>query len=483
MKNENVKSVKSIKRLTVFFSICLLSIIAYLTYFTLYKAAQVENDPTNQRIAIAESEVLRGSILDRDGNTLAHSEGTPENQKRIYANGKAFSFATGYMSKIYGKTGIEDAYNEVLIGNTSSYDIFATFFRTLKEDLNEDDKLGANVMLTIDSDAQQAAYNAIKDYKGGVAAINPSTGEVLAMVSNPTYDPGSIDSNFEKYSSDQKGAPMVNRVTRGYYPPGSVFKVVTASAAVESIDGIQQQEFICNGGLKIGDYVLTDYGNTSHGKLDIKKGFGVSCNYTFGSIGIQLGYSRLKYYAEKFMFNKAITSRDDVDVLNIKSGSFTIDDSTNDSLVAQNAIGQNGVTTNPMHMAMVTGAIANGGVMMEPYIVKGITDRYGVGLMTDSSRVLSRAISAETAATISDYMVYTVESGTGRNAKINGVTIGGKTGSAENTQGEETHSWFVAFAPAEKPEIAVAVVVENAGTGGSRAAKIARAVIKAYLNK
>jgi peptidoglycan glycosyltransferase len=482
MKNDNVKSVKSIKILTVFFSVCLLSIVAYLTYFTLYKAVEVEDNSTNPRIAIAESEVLRGSILDRNGNAIAHSEGTPESQKRIYTNGKAFSFVTGYMSKTYGKTGIEDAYNEALIGNTSSYDIFATFFRTLKEDLNENDKLGANVELTIDGDTQLAAYNAMKDYTGAVAAINPSTGEVLAMVSTPTYDPGSIDKNFEQYTSDEKGAPLVNRATSGYYPPGSVFKMVTAAAAIESIGDIQQQEFVCDGGLKIGDYVLWDYGHTSHGKVDIKKGFGVSCNYTFGTIGKELGFNKLNSYAERFMFNKTITSADDIDVLNIKSGGFTISDSTSDALIAQNAIGQNGVTTNPMHMAMIAGAIANGGVMMKPYIVKSITDRYGVELMSGQSSVLSRAISPETAATVSDYMVYTVKSGTGKAVQISGVTIGGKTGSAENSQGDVTHSWFVAFAPAENPQIAVAVVAENAGTG-SKAGMVARAVIKAYLDK
>lgn len=482
MKNENVKSVKSIKKLTVFFSVCLLSIVAYLTYFTLYKAAKVEADSTNPRTAIAESEVLRGSILDRNGNTIAYSEGTPDNQKRIYTNGKAFSPVTGYMSKIYGKTGIESAYNEALIGNTSSYDIFATFFRTLKEDLNENDKLGANVELTIDSSTQLAAYNAMKDYTGAVAAINPSTGEVLAMVSTPTYDPGSIDDKFEQYSSDEKGAPLVNRAARGYYPPGSVFKIVTAAAALESVGDISEQQFACEGGLKIGDYVLWDYGHTSHGKVDIKKGFGVSCNYTFGSIGMELGFDKLNSYAEKFMFNRDISSADDMEVLNIRSGSFTISDSRSDSLIAQNAIGQNGVTTNPMHMAMITGAIANGGVMMEPYIVKGITDRYGIEMMSHSSHVLSKAISPETAATLSDYMVYTVNSGTGKSVQISGVTVGGKTGSAENSQGDVTHSWFVAFAPVENPQIAVAVVAENAG-GGSVAGKVARAVIKAYLNK
>ena len=482
MRNENVKSVKSIKRLTVFFSVCLLSIVGYLTYFTLYKAAQVENNSTNPRISIAESEVLRGSILDRDGNAIAYSEGTPESQKRLYTNGKAFAFITGYMSKTYGKTGIENAYNEALIGNTSSYDIFATFFRTLKEDLNEKDKLGANVVVTIDGDAQIAAYNAMKDYKGAVAAINPSTGEVLALVSTPTYEPGSIDDSFSKYSSDEENAPLVNRATSGYYPPGSVFKLVTASAALEGIGDIEQQQFVCDGGLKIGDYVLWDYGHTSHGKVDLKKGFGVSCNYTFGKIGTELGFSRLNSYAEKFMFNKTINSADDIDVLKIRSGSFTTSDRTSDALIAQNAIGQNGVTTNPMHMAMITGAIANGGVMMEPYIIKGITDRYGVELMTGSSEILSRPISAETADKVSNYMVYTVESGTGKAVQISGVTIGGKTGSAENSQGDVTHSWFVAFAPAENPEIAVAVVAENAGTG-SKAAKVARAVIKAYLGK
>lgn len=196
---------------------------------------------------------------------------------------------------------------------------------------------------------------------------------------------------------------------------------------------------------------------------------------------MQLGYDKLKNTAVDFMFNKPISTNDENDILNIRSGSIGIDNADNNAQIAQDAIGQNKVAANPMVMALVGAAIGNKGTMMKPYVVKEIKDKYGFTLSQTKPAVLTRAVDVNIADKIKDYMVSVVKVGTGRNARINGITVAGKTGTAED--GNKTHSWFTAFAPSEKPQIAVAVIVENGGQGGYKAASIARAIIKQYLRK
>ena len=480
MNNKNL--VRNIKILVVFFAVCFMGIIAYLTYFNVAVAEKIKDDNTNKRVRIEEVNVIRGNICDSSGNVLVYSEKDKSGKQiRKYKNGPAYADITGYLSYVYGKTGIEDVYNDELLGKTFNYNAVAAFFRTLKEEFADNDKKGGNVCLTINSKTQEAGYKEFGNDKGAAAAIDPSTGEVIALISKPAFDPQNIDKNFSTYKDDKEGTPFVNRAVQGYYPPGSVFKIVTAASALENIDGIENQSFNCTGKLKIGNYILTEQGGAVHGKVNISRAFRLSCNYTFGTIGMKLGYDTLEKTAEKFMFNQKIDTADKSGALKIASGKITIDDKKSMALVAQDSIGQHGVTANPMSMALVTSAIANGGVIMEPYIVKQITDRYDVVLDTTKPQILSTATSSENAAKIKGYMVDTVKNGTGKNVKISGITVAGKTGSAENEKGEQTHSWFVAFAPAEKPRIAVAVIVENAGKGGGRAADIAREMIKAYL--
>lgn len=482
MNNRNL--VRNIKFLLAFFSVCFLGIIVYLTYFSFYKSAAVVKDVTNPRIRAEEEDVLRGSILDRDGNKIAYSQMTGDGkQKRIYNNGQIYAHILGYNSYTYGKTGMELAYNDILQGKGYGGDILQVIYQGIKNGFASNERNGYDIYLTIDKDAQEAAYKMLGDDKGAVAAINTKTGEIIALVSKPSFNPGLIDEKFDIYNNDTKGTPFVNRAAQGYYSPGSVFKIVTASAALEKDPKISEKTFNCTGGLKIGTYTLTEQGGAVHGKVTLGKAFRVSCNTTFGQIGIELGYDALKNMAEKFMFNRQIKVNDIYDSINIKSGSIKIDNKNMKALIAQDAIGQHGVTTNPLHMALITSAIANNGIMMEPYIVKEIKDKYGNVIDKEKPKELETVVSKGTADEVKKYMIDTVKSGTGTRAKISGITVGGKTGSAENENHEETHSWFTAFAPAEDPQIAVAVIVEEGGVGGKRAAEIAREVIKAYLKK
>lgn len=482
MNNRNL--VRNIKLLLAFFSVCFFGIIIYLTYFSLYKSEEVALDVSNPRIRAEEEDVLRGSILDRDGNKIAYSQKTEDGkQKRIYNNGEAYAHILGYSSYVYGKTGLELAYNNILLGKKYGGDILQVLFQGIKGGFSSNERYGYDVYLSIDKDAQNAAYKMLGNDKGAVAAVNTKTGEIIALVSKPTFSPGLIDTKFDEYNNDKKGTPFVNRAAQGYYAPGSVFKIVTAAAALENNPEIADETFNCVGGLKIGTYTLRDHGGAVHGKVSLNKAFRVSCNNAFGLIGIELGYDKLEDMAEKFMFNQEIEVSDIHDSLNIRAGNIKIDDEKMKALVAQDAIGQHGVTTNPLHMALITSAIANDGVMMKPYIVKEVKDRDGNIIEKEKPEELRTVISKNTADKIKEYMVDVVKSGTGTRAKISGITVGGKTGSAENENYEETHSWFTAFAPAEDPEIAVAVIVEEGGQGGKRAAEIAREVIEAYLKK
>lgn len=480
--------VRNIKILVIFFSLCFFSIIVYLTYFYTNTANKIIGDPSNRRLRIEEAEILRGSIVDRDGEKIVYSKRiSEEKQKRIYNNPYVFAHVTGYNSYAFGKTGVEKAYNSLLQGKSEGYNILGTIFKTLRETLQKDEKRGNDVYLTIDSKLQKAAYNAFGNNKGAAVAINPETGEILAMVSKPSFNPQFISEDnsekFQKYNQDTENVPLLNRAVQGYYPPGSTFKIITSAAALENIPNIEEQEFNCTGKLKIGNYILTDHNNMSHGRLDIKKAFMVSCNYTFGTIGMEIGSTNLVRTAENFLFNKSIETRDEFPVFSIKTGKIRVEDENDKSLIAQDAIGQHDVSTNPLHMALVASAIANGGTIMKPYIVKRVKDRYGVTVYETEPSVLKKALNDSVAEKIQEYMISTVEKGTGKKVKLKGITVGGKTGSAENAEGKEPHSWFVSFGNSSGKKIAIAVIVENGGIGGGKAADITRQILRAYFNR
>ncbi|MEG0128583.1 peptidoglycan D,D-transpeptidase FtsI family protein [Clostridium sp.] len=485
MKNNDDKNLtKNIKSLVVFFTVCFFSIIVYLTYFNLYVGDKILDDPSNKRIRAEENEILRGSILDSSGKLIASSERDEDGkQKRTYKNGELYSHIVGYNSYVYGKTGIENTFNEVLQGKSGGHDIFGSIFRSLKESMSKEEKRGNDVVLTIDSSLQKSAVSALEGKKGAIVALDPKTGEILTSVSAPTYDPQNIDKKFKQYNKDTENTPLINRATQGYYPPGSVFKIVTAAAAYEHNSSAANSTINCDGNLKFGGYTLKDYGNKSHGSIKMKEAIKYSCNYFFGELGVEIGSENLVKTAEKFMFNKDMSSNISKYSIPIKTGSIKVEDKRNKSFIAQDAIGQHNVAANPMQMAMVASAVANNGKIMTPYVVKEIRDRDGNAIQSAEPKLLSEAMGESTAKKLTDYMVEVVKGGTGKNAKIRGVQVAGKTGSAQDESKKATHSWFIGFAPANNPEIAIAVIVEDGGLGGDVAAKAAKKVLSTYFNK
>ncbi|HEX2030946.1 MAG TPA: penicillin-binding protein 2 [Actinomycetota bacterium] len=488
---------RQIRRLAIGFLILFGALAVNLNYIQVIAAEDLYNNDANlKRQLIDEYNVDRGAILAADRQTvLAHSVPTRGRFKylRRYPTPPSLGYAhlTGFYSIVYEKTNLEDTYNDYLAGRADEL-----FPQRLVDEILGRDLQGASLVLTVDPTLQRVASQALGSREGAVAAVDPQTGDVLALVANPTYDPNPLASHepaevrqaYRSLRPQDPDSPMVSNATDTFFPPGSSFKIVTAAAALEngmtpsstlpnppSLDLPQTEENLDNfgGGQCPGGSQIT-----------LAQALQVSCNVAFGALGLQLGAETLIEQAHRFGFSEDIPF--DIPFVEGEipdAGAFEQDLPA----VAQSAIGQRDVRTNVLHMALIAGAIGNGGVMMEPRLVREIRDPEGRVFRTLGPEVYGRPMSGGNAAALTQMMVSVVEAGTGTTAQIPGVSVAGKTGTAQTAVGAAPHAWFVSFAPAEDPQIAVAVVVLNGGdlgneaTGGQLSAPIARQVIEAYL--
>ncbi|WZL74270.1 penicillin-binding transpeptidase domain-containing protein [Clostridiaceae bacterium 35-E11] len=465
----NIESKRIIKVL-VALSGLLISVIIYLSYFEIFRADHIVGNNYNKRQWINEEYVLRGMIVDRNGKILAKSEKVQNGQVRQYPFGNLYSHTVGYSDKAYGKSGLESSYNEKLLnmhGNNP--------FKEMKEKITGPRENGNNLILTVDHDLQRYAEQRLKGKKGAIILMNPKNGEIYTMVSKPDFDPSSLTKNWKDITEDQD-SPLLNRATMGLYTPGSVFKVITATAALEHED--IKKKYACEGAVNIDGYILRDYKEKAHGEVGLEEAMVSSCNVAFSQIGLEVGEATLKNTAEKYMFNKIIP----FDLLT-KTSSFPQSGRMSRPELGASAIGQGKILTTPLNMVMTASAIANDGLMMKPILVKEVISPEGKTISINNSKILSRTSSASTAKEIKNMMIKVVQQGTGKNASIKNVTVAGKTGTAENESAKE-HAWFIGFAPAEDPKLAIAVVLENIGsTGGTSAAPIARDILITALKK
>jgi peptidoglycan glycosyltransferase len=445
-----------------------LSLIGYLTYFTLFRSADVAAHPSNRRLWVQEENTLRGSIYDASGVVLAKTVTNEKNEQvRTYPYGSLYAHVIGYNSAIYGKSQLESAFNDLLLGKNA----FSTIIN-----MGGLSEVGFDLTLTIDHDVQQAAANRLGKRNGAAVAINPRTGEILAMVSSPSFDPNdsALIQNWAKINDDEN-APFLARATSGLYPPGSTFKIVTSSAILS--EKLDNMTFNDTGSTTIDGKVFKNYKNKSMGKLDLARAFSLSSNVAFCEWGAALGGAKLYEKAAAFGFEKAVS----LDIPAAKSRFPQKDMSATDSAAA--AIGQWDILATPLQMAKVAGVIANDGVDMPNNLVKKATNSMGLIMYEAKKSAGTRVIPTEDAAKIKDMMVQTVKSGTATSVSISGVTVAGKTGTAENEKQGKEHAWFVGFAPAVNPQIAVAVIVEySGGTGSELAIPIAREMIMKALN-
>jgi cell division protein FtsI/penicillin-binding protein 2 len=472
MKMDNLTT--NIKRVMIIFLLIFVVLMGYLAYFTLVKGPEIVTRPDNRRMWDIRNKVVRGTIYDRNGKELSVSEKVGENQyKRVYKGGAATAHILGYYDAQYGITGLENLYDSNLSSNIS-----ASFLAWMGNGFKEVNKKGDDVYTTLDYSLQKVAYDALGDSKGSVVALKVDTGEILAMVSKPSFDPNNLSKTW-KSLNDNSSRPLLNRAVSGLYPPGSTFKVVTGVSALENIDGIVNETFNDTGKMDLGGgYILSNDKGKVMGKLNLEKAMIKSSNLFFGNLGMRLE-DKLFDTAEDFRFNKNIPA----DGIIIDKSRFPSYKSYEKGNLAQSGFGQAEVLATPVQMALVAQTIANDGVMMKPTLINKVTDYNGNVVKTLNASSVGEITSKQNADLISSYMKEVVSMGTGTRAQVSGIQVCGKTGTAQHIESKTPHSWFIGFAPYNNPQIAIAVIVEDGGYGGTAAARISSTVMSRYFGK
>jgi peptidoglycan glycosyltransferase len=455
----------NIRKLGIFLLGIFIILICYLTYIQVEQGAELAAHPQNRRLAEEMSKIQRGTIYDNQGNILAETKWDQERGVRYYPLAENTAHLLGYVSTKYGSTGLESAYGRQLLGLTNEGRMI-----NLMRTLTGEQPVGEDLTLTLNAELQNLAYKLLAQTgkAGSVVAVNPRTGAIMAAASYPTFDPNNLEAHWDSLVNNQQ-APLLNRAFQGAYPPGSVIKSAIAAVALDTGASSAANKFNCPGYLQENGVKLAD--NGVHGQVDLTQALVVSCNTTFGRLGVQLGKDNFMAGMKDFGFGTDFSLPIDV-----RPSTITNDDRMEKQELAEAAIGQGELLVSPLHMAMLAASIANDGIMMKPYLVQEIIAPTGKTLMQHEPEQLKTATNADTANFVKQAMVGVVERGTGKTAAINGVAVAGKTGTAENQQGQP-HAWFIGFAPANDPQIALAVIVENGGSGGAVAAPIAQQMI------
>lgn len=475
----------TIRRTSVALGLLILALMINANVLAVIQDDDLRARDGNRRQIIDEYDQQRGSIL-VGRKAVAKSIPTDERLRylRVYSEGPTYAPATGYYS-VYGATGIEKAENDLLAGSDDR--LFVDRLTTL---FSGQQQQGGTVVMTLDADAQRAAFEGLNGQEGAVVALDPRTGAILALASSPSFDPNllashdptEVSENYEKLRKDP-GDPLLNRSIQQVYPPGSLFKVVVSAAALSSGEYTPDTEIPGPAVLDLPQTSATisnfDDSPCLDGEVTLTEALALSCNTAFAKVGLDLGDEALRDQSEKFGFNQPL----DIP-LAVAPSIYPAD--LDAPQTAQSAIGQYDVRATAMQMAMVGAGVANDGVVMTPYLVAEERAPDLSALMITEPEPLSRAVSPEVAEELRDMMVTVVSNGTGGSAAIPGENVGGKTGTAQDGN-RPPHVWFMAFAPAEDPQVAVAVVVENGGslgdaaTGGAVAGPIARQVMEAVL--
>lgn len=412
---------------------------------------------------------LRGNIYDRNGVLLAETFDGEEGYTRKYPYNRLYSHLVGYSHRQYGRAGVEDFYNEELMGLSDGRTV-----NKIIERITNDTIKGNHLYLTLNHQLQVKAEALLTGKRGSIVALDPATGEILAMVSKPDFNPNRLVEDWDDLVNDE-GSPLLNRGLSGLYPPGSTYKTVITAGILES--GDVDPQYDCVGSITIDGYTLSDYDKSGHGPLDLRKSLVVSCNTNFARMGVELGDEKIMEISRRFLLDGDL--RGDFP---ITKSLFPYKGNMEPTELAAVSIGQGKLLVTPLHMALVAGVFANGGVMKEPRVLKEIETPEGRGSEAEESEAID-IVEASIANQVKDMMVAAVNEGTGKNARIKGVSVAGKTGTAENDSGA-SHAWFIGFAPADKPKIAIAVVLEKEGkTGGAAAAPIARELMKEALRR
>ncbi|MEV5382851.1 penicillin-binding protein 2 [Streptomyces sp. NPDC052721] len=490
---------KPLRRIAIFCGLLVLTLLLRDNYLQYVRADKLKDDPNNRRVTIARYATPRGDIIVSGGDPITGSTLTSKTglndlkYKRTYKNGPMWAPVTGYASQAFGATQLESIEDGILTGDDDRL-----FFRKTLDMITGKEQQGGNVVTTLNAAAQKAAYEGLKQRggKGAVVALEPSTGKILALASYPSYDPSSFAGNTNDDAAAWKklqkkynpSDPMLNRALRETYPPGSTFKVVTAAAALENgkyTSADEKTDSPLPWTMPGTTTQLKNEGNIPCENATMRVALQYSCNTVFGKIGSDLGNDKMLAEAKKFGF-------DAEQFTPVRSSASVFSDDMNQSQTALSSIGQYNTAATPLQMAMVASAVANDGKLMKPYMVDSLQSSNLDPVATTQPEELSRPLSPKNAQILQDMMQTVVEKGTGTRAKIDGVTVGGKTGTAQHgvENSENPYAWFISYAKLSdgSSPVAVAVVIEDESanrddiSGGGLAAPIAKNVMEAVID-
>ncbi len=466
------KEIMGISYCVIILFVC---VAGYLGYFLYHDADYYRNSSYNaKRLQQLETRFVRGEIRASDGTTLASTVTSDDGtETRTYPYGKIFAHVVGYSYK--GVTGLESSAASYLLNSHTN-----PVLRII-ENLQGSKTSGDNVITTLDVNLQQTAYSELSDYDGAIVVMEPDTGRVLAEVSRPGFDPNTIADDWDSLVEDDSNSSLVNRATQGLYTPGSTFKILTALEYMSEFPSSwSDYQFDCNGSYTVDDNTIHCAHDEEHGKEDITRAFAESCNCAFADIGLQLSFPRFHQLAEQIGFNSAPDIR-----VPTAASKFVLDNNNSTWKIMQTSIGQGETQITPMFNCMVTSAVANGGIMMNPYLIESVESKYGDKVASFGPQQYRQIMTADQAAQIRDMMRKVVTDGTGTEAGSSSYTAYGKTGSAETSSDGSTNAWFVGWAEDKDSgrKVAVSIVVEEGGSGGSIAGPIAKKIFKAYFNE
>lgn len=461
---------KEFARVTYVFVGLFLIMMGYIAYFNVVKSREIIRNSHNARLDSLADRVARGKILDKNGKVLAQTNVSEDGTEiREYPYGDMFAHVVGYSSK--GKSGLESAMNfELLTSN-------AFFLEKMKREFQDEKNIGDNVVTTLDVSLQEAAYDALGSSKGAVVVLEPDTGKILAMVSKPDFDPGSVSENWESLNADEN-AVLLNRATQGRYAPGSTFKVVTALEFLRESSSVPSYTYQCTGEIEAGSSKIHCFGGKVHGEVDFRDSLAYSCNTSFCSIGAGLDIGKFQKTSRELLFDSKLPCD-----LPYNKSSFTLKKDAGTAEKMMTAMGQGQTQVSPYHMALITSAIANGGSLMRPYLVDSVTNYTGAVIDENKPEKYRTLMTSDEAAQLKDYMTSVTDYGTASVLSGRGYTSAGKTGTAEySSDKEKDHSWFVGIANVDNPDLVISVIIESSD-GSAKAVNVAKKVFDTYYGR
>lgn len=443
----------------------------YMVNYSFTHQIEMFDNSYNSYQTIISEEISRGSIYSANNELLAYTDTEGDADERVYPYANMYSHFVGYSS--HGRMGVESIGNYYLLNSHSGLS------DRIDAGANEQKIPGDNIYTTVDTRLQEVAYNSLGVYQGAIIVTEVKTGRVLAMVSKPDFDPNRIDYTWEEMLNDTEDSRLLNRVTQGLYPPGSTFKIITALEYIrENPENYNSYHFNCGGSFSYESTKIKCYHGSVHGSLDFATSFAKSCNSSFANMSTTLDRRNFSNTLTELMFGEPLPVDFPTSISTV-----AIDENVDSHNLMQGSIGQGQDAITPLHLNLITCAIANDGTFMIPYFIDEVKSSTGASIKKFNPTKGKTILTSEESEILTDLMVGVVQFGTGTKLKGLSYTAAGKTGSAEfNSNRDDSHAWFTGFAPAEEPEIALTIIIENAGSGGEYAVPIAKRIFDAYFD-